>query len=138
MGCLEQCGQSRNLRPKGSGFVEISASQGVAAAASPAELSKMLKFEIGFSDSRGGAISALAVSQRHLGGPCSPICTRKGSGFVEISTSQDTANHMAMKFIKFDPCERPTLHAFAQCPEPCIVILMLCLKCHLLAPNAAW
>ena len=40
----------------GLGCVEISANQGVAAG-----LSRILTFEIGFSDSRGGAISALAV-----------------------------------------------------------------------------
>ena len=54
---------------KGSGFVEIYANHG----ASPAELSRMLTLEICFSDSRSAAISAMAVSQRHLGGPCAPI-----------------------------------------------------------------
>ena len=65
MGRLEQCCQSRSPRPKGRGFVKISTSQGVA----PAELSRMFTFEIGFSDSRDGATSALSVSQRHLRSP---------------------------------------------------------------------
>ena len=75
---------------QGRGFVEISASQGVA----PAELSRMLTFEICFADSRGGAISALAVFQKHLGGPGAPIRgefrARQGRGFVEISASSDS------------------------------------------------
>ena len=72
---------------KGRGFVETSSSQGVA----PAELSRMLTFEISFSDSHCAAILALAVSQRQLGGPDAPICAQKGSSFVEISSSQDVA-----------------------------------------------
>ena len=48
--------------PKGRGFVEISANQGVA----PDSPSRMLKFEIGVSESHVRAISVPAVSQRHL------------------------------------------------------------------------
>ena len=47
-------------------------------------------FEISFSDSHGGAISALAVSQGHLGCPDAPIRAWKGRGFVEISAHQGT------------------------------------------------
>ena len=67
--------------------VEIPANQGVA----PAEMSRMLTFEIGLADSRGAAISALAVSQGHLGCCGAPIRARKGSGFVEIPTNQGVA-----------------------------------------------
>ena len=56
------------------GVVEISANRGVA----PAELSRVLTFEISFSVSRGGSISARAIFQGHLRGLDAPFCARKG------------------------------------------------------------
>ena len=49
-------------------------------------------FEICFSDSRGGAISALTVVQGHLCGPNTPICARNSCFFVKISANQWVAS----------------------------------------------
>ena len=88
------CGPSAPIRArKGSGFVEISANHGVA----PAELSRKLTLEIGFSDSRSAAISAMAVSQGHLGGPNAPIRARKGRGFVEISANRELSRMLTLE-----------------------------------------
>ena len=65
------------------GSVEISAIQGVA----PAAPSWMLTFEIGFADSLGGAISALAVYKGHHGGPSAGIRARKIVALRDIRES---------------------------------------------------
>ena len=61
----------------------------------------MLTFGIGFSDSRCVAISALAVSQGHLGGPGAPIRARKGRGFVEISANHGVAPAASSRMLTF-------------------------------------
>ena len=56
---------------------------------------RTLTFEIGFSGSRCGAISALTVSQGHLGA--------KDCGFLEISANQGVAPAAALsRMLKFE------------------------------------
>ena len=92
--CLHKMFASVASPPNGRGFVEIPAKQGVA----PAALSRMLTFEISFSDSRCRAITALAVTQVHHGGPNARICFQKERGFVEISHTV-TANEMNYAYV---------------------------------------
>ena len=65
----------------------------------PAASSRMLTFEFGFSDSRGGAISAMAVSQGHLGGPCALIRAQKGRGLLEISANHGVASAASARML---------------------------------------
>ena len=68
------CPETPICARKGSGLAKISATQGVA----PPEALRRVSLEIDFSGLRGRAISASTVDQFYLGGPETPICSRKG------------------------------------------------------------
>ena len=98
---------------KGSGFVEMPRIK-VLPPQRPAELSKMLTFDIGFSDSHVRAISALAISQGHLGGRDTPIRVRarKGRGFVEISANQGVEPAEPSRVLTFSSRRHNLIHYF--------------------------
>ena len=70
-------------------------------------------FEIGFSDSHGGSISARAIFQGHLRDPNAPICARKGRGFVEISANRGVAPAELSRMLGFSDSRGGSISARA-------------------------
>ena len=62
----------------------------------------MLTLEIDFSGLSGGAISASAVAQGHLGGPETPIRAGEGSGLAEIAAIQGVAPPEALRRVSLE------------------------------------